>query len=52
VFIANPERKEKNYVLAKQSVEALRKTGYNVSLLVDFGKDCIDHEIIPYLFLF
>jgi teichuronic acid biosynthesis glycosyltransferase TuaC len=46
VFIANPERVEKNIKLAIDGVNLLKGT-INAELFVVFGKDGIDHEKIP-----
>jgi len=47
VFIADPDRPEKNFELAKQAVEILKKT-QDVELKVVFGDRGIDHLEIPY----
>jgi len=45
IFVANPERKEKNFCLARTAVDLLADD--NVELFVVFGENGVDHDLIP-----
>jgi glycosyltransferase involved in cell wall biosynthesis len=46
IFIADPEREEKNFLLAKTSFGLLKNK--NIELYIVFGENGIDHNLIPY----
>jgi len=48
IFIGDPNRPEKNFYLAKKSVEIVQKDYSNIELFVVFGKDGVKNEEISY----
>lgn len=46
IFVADPERDEKNFSLAKAAVDLLADD--NIELFVVFGENGVDHDLIPF----